>query len=70
MEIKAKVTNPELVEVAITINMPLPDWKRLMGTLSVPPHSSDFPAWKVRDAISLVIRELDRTVTETITEHT
>lgn len=54
ISITAKVEQPETAKVALTITMPLAEWKLLREQLT-----ADYPAWKLSQAISGLVRHVE-----------
>lgn len=62
----AKIDNPQAVNIALTISMPLADWERFSAQIGETPPGSPYPGWKVQEVIRRAIAEIRKAVTETI----
>jgi hypothetical protein len=57
MKTVMRIEKPGLVEVSLTITMPLTDWQRLREQLS-----NDYPSWGLAQEIGDVVSQLERKV--------
>lgn len=63
IRISAQLENLKQVSATFTITMPLEDWKRLEDMLP-----TQYPAWKLGDAISKLMAKARAQFSETIKE--
>lgn len=61
MKIKTSIQQPEEVEIKMSITMPMREWERLLEQLS-----SDYPSWKLGNAIRASIDKTKSFIEEDI----
>ena len=47
----ARIANPKDIQLEISIELPVEDWRRLMAQISQGGSPSSYPGWKVKDVI-------------------